>query len=79
VEAEDLGLAPVTPRHLRPVGTVEELLADDVDWLDQTIEGVRATEVKALASARAEVASIVATLTKGDPPTWQNDRPFTPT
>lgn len=48
-------------RHLPPVGTVEELVADDADWLDQSIEGVRATVSDALVAARAEVALLVAT------------------
>lgn len=50
------------PRHLPPVGTVEELVADDVDWLDLTIEGVRAVEKYGPAAARAEVAHLVASL-----------------
>lgn len=51
------------PRRLRPVGTVEELLADSVDWLDLSIEGTRATVTQALGAARAEVAIITNRLT----------------
>ena len=46
---------------------MEELLADDADWLDQSIEGTRSTVTLALRAARAEVASITNRLTnKGD-------------